>query len=632
MMKKYNILMGIALLGIYLCSCSEDQVATEYDYDKHYVHRQPVTDEVNTNFSGKVALLQPNSDMVMEYLKKRFINTSTELTADADAVVLDESRAKELLDNATDFDILKSVWDANKVFVFINPSTETYLLVKNLRFEDVGKNKTLPTEEDLQLFENIHVYATRADGSSFFHEKVDATSGTMEAVLGTETETGDVEEQVEAAPFSPQPNDYNKGRLAENLTAWLKAHALVGEQRNVAFTRTDSDSYQMNTTILTFHRSITINHDWITEYCKDARVPNSIIVQADIEFQIHGAYSTDRDCDVYDINMYEVFPANDTWTDNVYVYEKGAYDYKYMGGCYMGPDVKLYLKDIPASSVQVEEVAPLPQTNGSYNNTHYPMQIGFGASLEGNISTKPGLSAGLSMGITLPTTTTSFNHAEMPISFNKHDNHAEWNYCADLDIYTARGWLNPKLNDYPDVVKSYCKTDQAVTFLLNNAKKYEEKDIRLGCEFTFKTHNEYAENNLNKTKKYYYSKSFSFALPKVNRYFEKYTPYPLPSSTGSGDGPEWGNLEERLMRNINYRALCDNTLMVGAQTIDGLDETATRIWRNALDAIVAQYDETVTDYEYVIGLAKSNGEHIPLGLHIKDGVWRVVDDVDNIGE
>ncbi len=628
---KFTNLFFMALFSFVLFSCSEDNEETEYEYDKHYVNKQPTEDEVKTQFSGKVALLQENNDNVLEYLNKRLINTATELTENTDVVVMDEAKVQSLLNNETEYGILRKLWNSNKVMVFINPGSDAFTLVERLKQLDPTASVAAPTESDLDQFKNIHVYATRADGAALYHEKVDNPRSTAHGIICEVTEEGEKEIFNGQIASTHKPNEYNKGRLAENVAAWLNERALLGEQHDVAFVRSDN-SYSVEPTPVTFYFSINITHDWFKEYSpKDAKVPSSTMVDAKAHLEIYGTYSTTRNCDVYDINIYEEFPANKTCIEDKYVHEFLAYNYKYTGGCYSGPTVDLRLKDIPKPSIEVEEAAPLPQTDGKYNNTHYPMQIGFGGSLQGNLSATPGLSAGLSVSCQLPHTTTSFNHAEMPIDFSNDDKHAKWTYSTDYRAYKWMWGINPTFINIPDVVKSFCKTDQAVTFIVNNTKSYGEKSVTLLLDLQWNFFSEYADPWEHWTfRPREVIPYLSTKMPKVNRYFDKYTPYPLPGYSDIGDGSEWGNLEERLMRNINYRALCDETLQVGAQTEKGLDVTAENIWRTAIESLVTQYNGTKTTYEYVIALARTNGTHIELGLHIKDGLWRLIEDVDHI--
>ena len=82
------------------------------------------------------------------------------------------------------------------------------------------------------------------------------------------------------------------------------------------------------------------------------------------------------------------------------------------------------------------------------------------------------------------------------------------------------------------------------------------------------------------------------------------------------------------MNNVNYRALCDETLTVGAQTEEGLTENATKIWRQALEGIIKQYGKMNTTYSYAVVLNDSNGAHLPIALTIKNGKWSIVENID----
>lgn len=637
-LKKWVYPFCFGLLSISLCvSCDDDDNdETDYDEGKAYVDNQPTTDEVNTSFNGKVALLQQNSDQVMNYLSRRLVNTTTELTDSTDVVVLDEAKAQEILGGGTEYETLQNLWNSNKILVFLNPGSRAFVMVNKLSQPDSESDVDEPTSADLLQFENVKVYATRADGTSLFHERMDVSKNIIQtcyrdsiANSGTLFAASMQSDSLNVAAFT---NDYNQGRIAENLATWLNENALTGEQPHVALV-SSSSTYSVSPVSVTKHYSLTVSHDWFKKHSSSkATVPNPTTVDVKFQMDIYGTYSTETNKDVYDINLYEEFPAEKTYIKDVYVYEHLAYNYKYTGGCYYGPKVDLSLNSISTSDIEVEAVAPLPQTDGQYNMTHYPMQLGFGASLQGNVSTEPGISAGLSMSCTLPYTTVSFNHAEMPISFNNDNKHANWSYSTDYRVYSCQWGFNPKFKDLPDVVHSFCKTDQAVTFVVKNTQSYGSKTVSLHSGITWQVYDEYADpwEHWHNVSSYY--RGFTTNLPKVNRYFEKYTPYPMPGFSGAGDSDEWGNLEDRLMRNVNYRALCDETLQVGSQTANGLDQVAESIWRTAINSIVKQYNGTNTNHEYVVALARTNGSHIKLGLHIKNGVWTLVENVDNVAK
>lgn len=635
-LKYWLCPLCVGIMSLSMFSCSDDDSISTGGVELN--GGQEAIDSVKTLFKGEVALLQQDYDRVMSYLNKRFVKTTTELTDSADVVVLDETKARGLIAGGEEYDVLKNVWSSNKILVFISPGSYAYQLVSHLNQNLYGSDSTVtaPSDEELSDFENVKIYAIRADGTALYHEGIGTIGNTSHQDTCQSAGEEYRQHSLSAADSSysgdaaPVLSEYDRGRIAENLASWLNEHALTGNQRHIAL-QSESSSFSVDPVCVTRHYSITVTHDWFKKYCSDPdEVPASKTVDAKVQMDIYGAYSTKSKCDIYDINMYEEFPAQNTFVKDMYVYEKALYNYKYTGGCYDGPTVDMYLKDISESDIEVEEAAPLPQTDGQYNNTHYPMQMGLGTSFQGDASASPGVSMGLSMSFQLPYSTVSFNHAEMPISFSNNGKHAIWEYSTDYKVYEGIWGINPTYVDIPDVVHSFCKTDQAVTFVVNNTKDYGTKSIKLSTSIKFKIYSEYADPWDHAWYHKSWTKGFYTTLPKVYRYFGKYTPSPMPGYSGAGDGSEWGNLEDRLMRNINYRALCDETLKVGAQVESGLDKTAESIWRSAIESLVTQYNGTKTTNEYVIVLSKENGTHIKLGLHIKDGVWRLVENVDNI--
>ena len=84
-------LVCIATLSI--ASCSDDDGPTiPGDNDEEYVETpQPTEDVVETIYNGKVAIIEPISDEILSFLTKRLPNATTELTDDAEVVIIDEA-------------------------------------------------------------------------------------------------------------------------------------------------------------------------------------------------------------------------------------------------------------------------------------------------------------------------------------------------------------------------------------------------------------------------------------------------------------------------------------------------------------------------------------------------------------
>ena len=54
----------------------------------------------------------------------------------------------------------------------------------------------------------------------------------------------------------------------------------------------------------------------------------------------------------------------------------------------------------------------------------------------------------------------------------------------------------------------------------------------------------------------------------------------------------------------------------------------SRVTRCMIGAIRKVCDGNPVGHEYIVGLADSNGAWLKSGLHIKDGVWRFVEDIE----
>ena len=632
---KWAVMSFAAIVAVSLGSCSDDNDNVPDDEDdeiEEVGYQQPTEDIVKTQYTGKVAVVQPISDAILDYLNKRFVNTTTELTEDADVVVMDELNAGNLAHDEEQYALLQKIWDKNKVFVFINPDANAYSLESKLRNNGV---EFPPSNDDLASLEGVSIYMTRADGNSFYHEG----SGMNGKGEEEDTYTAETEEGVTNVTYPPSndefvPTDYTNGVIAENAAEWLNEISTPGEQRNIAFARAASDAHNAIPVSTTIHHTIKTDHSWIKSEQSKANVPASVEVDVKTVITAYGAYSPAEGGDIYDITLYQGFPADKTFVKNKVVLKKAAYKYKYTGGCYYGPYVDLSLVGLPSGyTVELEEVAPLPQA-GQYNLTHYPLQTSLGGSLQGNISKDPGLSLGFSGSCTLPFTTISFNHSEMPINFQEKNGHAQWIYSTNYKIYKGAWGFNPQMNDIPDIVHQYCKTDQAVSFVVKNTEEMGECDIRLRYNIRYEFYDEFAWYKKfvshNRRIKYY---DMFLTMPKVNRKFERFLPSILngfsPDEEKKSDYISyWNNLQTLLMNNVNYRALCDETLTVGAQTEEGLTENATKIWRQALEGIIKQYGQMNTTYSYAVVLNDSNGAHLPIALTIKNGKWSIVENID----
>lgn len=97
-MKKLNLthLLIASILGTSLISCSsnDDIIPSE---GNEYIDNQPTVDEVLTHYTGNVALLKPNNDESIQYIEKRLLNTTNEITENTDVVIMDEAMAANII-------------------------------------------------------------------------------------------------------------------------------------------------------------------------------------------------------------------------------------------------------------------------------------------------------------------------------------------------------------------------------------------------------------------------------------------------------------------------------------------------------------------------------------------------------
>lgn len=107
-----------------------------------------------------------------------------------------------------------------------------------------------------------------------------------------------------------------------------------------------------------------------------------------------------------------------------------------------------------------------------------------------------------------------------------------------------------------------------ITMALENSRQYKDDDIILTLDLKHQLHSEAATPwdwaYLDYTIDDLTGKII--ILPIVNRYFEKFTPDWYRSSVkNAATSDQWANLKETLMGNVNYKALCDETLVVGSR-------------------------------------------------------------------
>lgn len=451
-------------------------------------------------------------------------------------------------------------------------------------------------------------------------------------IEGYETDDKDQQTPVnETITADFVPNDFHWGQMAENVCQWLENNAGTESRVHPAF-RSRVAAEDINYYVNTQYKTLTVKYDG---YYND---PEPRTVTTEVIFSYITGYNTLNEFDVYDIKIEEKFPAQESYIENMYTEEKAAYNYKYTGGFYEGPMVKLYLTEEDEkfdfqSYDNTTLLSPTPIMEASeVSTTHYPGNWTFGGSVGGSLGYKEaGGSASFSFSYTLPTTTLTTVASEMPVEYTSTDNLPVWKYSLTCDydnVYINKWGSNGHFHSekIPDIAKGEVRTSQMVSFAVKNAKEsLGEKKVTLHADVNFKCH-EVASSPFNEMHHTINNNAtYTLDMPVVFRYFEKYTPSPYKMGANA-DAANWNNLESLLMSNVNYKAFKDETLTVGAVTEAKLDSTAQSIWEETVNSLIKQYNGRMNPAcEYIIGLADSDGDYLPIGLQIKtDSSWTKV--------
>jgi hypothetical protein len=336
-------------------------------------------------------------------------------------------------------------------------------------------------------------------------------------------------------------------------------------------------------------------------------------------------------CDVYDVVVTSEVPAQNTFSFEDCIFNKsGLYHYKATGFGYLGPTATYHLVNEDGSAIakptSVHEMSPTVE-GGTIKTTHTPGKLTFG----GDISTKGGGAVGFSMKYTLPSTSTTISTADNPFEFSKEGSTgAKWAYYKGAYDYYRHTWgLNGKyLDTAPEITKTYASYTQALTFKVDDARDLGTQNLALYLDVDYSFYAEACSPwKVNQHTQQVDIAATSVVLDPVSRYFEKYTPSQYYSDANA-DSAAWSNLQAMLQGNVNYKHFCNEDLRVCARLEEELIPNAEAVWSEAIKSLVAQYNGNPVGHEYIVGLADSNGAWLKSGLHIKDGVWRFVEDIE----
>ena len=608
-------------ITIAIPSCSDDDptnISEDKDGNENYQTETPTIDVVKTIINRKICILGNNDNYpILKYLSRRLVNASTTLEADAAIIVISESEAGHLLTDTEKLHLLKDLWNQDKPFAFVKPSKNSLSLYAKLTNQSI----TDIPEENLEIYKDLSVFFIKASGNRLLYEKFHSTYHYQTTTI-TESENAQTTEKQENLSVNFTPTDYYWGQMAENICQWLNENITTKSQGHYAF---KSRSAQEHATYVetTYRPGIVVVYD---SYGKD---PAPRTIHPIIRILTAAGFDKTNNCDVYDVKITEECPADSTYIENIVTQKKAAYKYKYTGGFYLGPDVKLTLsssdKSFNFNGEKVNILDPVPiQSGGTYTETHIPANWTFGGNLSGSISNNGvGMGGGFSCSYTLPNTTTTKVIQEMPVKYSRHDASPIWKYSLSYGkIYHHEAWgFNASFVDgIPSIGKSVCITSQATAFTVKNSKTLGNANVYLTVNTDFKFHGKSQSPFKNFSQDMRCPTEKKIEMPKVYRYFEKYTPFPY-NLEPSADSESWSNLEALLMTNVNYKNFKDNNLSVGASTEKGVSETALEIWEDAISSLIKQYNGTKSANNYIIALADSKGNKLPVGLQIKDGVW-----------
>ena len=618
-MKKKIFHMGLCCAlfaaGLTMGSCNDDDPGEGPDGGGGKMPvEKPTTDFVKHTYGDKVAFLGADTKFA-SFLKKRFSQIETNIADDTHVVVLDNDIAANFLTDGALFDKLQKIWDYNGTCIFLKPGKESIQLHHRLM---TGK-KTVGSEAEAELenhYSKLLLFAAKSNGYTLYYSNPEVQ---YKRYVKTDMVTG--EETTEEKTLTFDPNDYQWGEIANNTCEWLIKN-MSGEHatQHKAFVRSTSD-YVLDNSICTFYQTVRVNHD-LAEKEIYGDFPSPTYTNARYEFSVTSAFNESMLCDVYDVSLCQDFPADETYIDDFFTKEFLLYNYKYSGGNYSGPNVEAYLFSyshalkLDENTIDLYAMSPLPKA-GTYSTTHDPGSLAIGGSVTASAS---GVSGSFSCVATLPKTTQTTIHEEMPVTFSRDKARAHWEYLQDEKIYKYRPTINPDYLGPPSFSKEYCLTNQAVTFTVKDSRKLADEPVYLYTSMEYKTRHEYASPFNYHHVICNYPFSMSYTLPLTLRYFEKYTPYRFYSSAPADD-TSWKNLEDMLKGNVNYRSLCDEMLKVGGNTEAALKKNAEDIWKETITSLINQYQGTKTAHEYIVALADTKGNKQAIGLHIKDGVW-----------
>ncbi len=632
-------LLFIALFVIFALGCTkDDNVPTTPPVPNP---EESTADKVETLFEGKIALLTNGGEQIVGFLQKRFPNILTEITTDTHAVLLNEESSATILSGDERLDAIVSLWKRGSAAIFVNPGKNALQLVAKLNAMLAGSEPTAITDEVAASFKDIVIMVIKADGDALLCN----TIGSQKKVYNATAIIKDAEdaEAIEEI-FEPKeeiinviPTDYQMGRLAERVSAWLNHYYNADAQPlHSAFGETRGDEENSYSALIDFFPVIAVKHNMGDRYdwCDIKDCPKTDYVDALVRISVISGWNETAEKDVYDITIMEGFDATNSYHTHVLIAENAAYNYRYSGGYYYGPTVNSRLKT-NANNFTMENnstiYSPVPVAEaGSYTVTHDPGST----TLGGSVSIAGGSSGVMVTGsfnfsITLPKTVVAVSEADMPVNHEtNYFDYIIWDYRSTFIVEQVNWGTNPDYQDPPYITRSNCELTQAATYAVGNSHQLGDTPVYLDCTVAFKTHHELAQpeiilgtSHIQENIDHIFDVPLC-ALPIVKRFSERYEPV---CRYNSGDINSWVILQTVLVRNANYNAFNEG-YKICAATEPGVAEAAKGVWKETVEDLVEINKAHDANEEFVIMLKDESNEYLPMALHINGNVWEVVED------
>lgn len=625
--KTITYLFSLLLMGSVFTACQDkNEPLTKKEVETNQMKAfSEDMDRVANVFYGETAWLAASGSEVSPYLLKRLPNIASTITEKTEVVVLDEAMAGNLMQDPSTLEQIKAHWAKNKPVAFVNPSKNTLQFISLLN----GIENSTIDNESVKLVEQYSYYMLQRDGNAVSYCKPNLDAVTVEY---TDTLSNELQ-SAKLLSKEVELSESEKGRFGERAAEWLTAmnatrknNGLLGEVNYQAFHQK-------------IYYPILVCHDEVIEKM-DYKIMTPVhnrSTEVCVELTICAGYDRVTKQDVYDVVISETYDASKSYVeDKIFRKSNGIlwYDsyYKYTGGNYAG--IKMGLSLINANDKDVSFSQPVPVgVPGSYSSTHISGSFNVSGSLTGLF---PGanMDGGLSFSYTPAATTVSLPHSDMPLQFNDNHSWAQWVYglkkATDYPrIYDDGLWgFNADFIGTIEASTRACRTEQALTFMVSNAEKYQDYPMSLKMDIECVTYHEVATPYTHAQCFTYHPNRAFVALPTVYRHFEKYSPY-CDAMTVVDNTESWKDVENALKSNVNYKVFCNDNLSVGAVTANGLENAASEVWRETINSIINQFQHRNFKNEYVVALSNANGVPLKLGLHIKDGKMTLLEDIND---